>query len=262
VADDGKNGGLFGWVKRLGSRSTVIERVLAAREYLIVFQPLVDLQNGEVFAYEALLRSKSPHYSNPLQMLDAAVAAKCISELGRATRKMAVETCEEWPLFLNIHPKEFDQGLLVQPNDPIFFHPHMVHVEITESVPLSHFEMCHSVLAEIRSKGVKLAIDDLGAGYSNLKYIADLTPEIVKIDRGLVMELGTGPRYRQLVKHIVDMCEGMGAKVVAEGIETVEELRAVQEAGADYGQGYLLARPAFPPPTVYWPDHDDEAGEK
>jgi EAL domain-containing protein (putative c-di-GMP-specific phosphodiesterase class I) len=207
-----------------------------------------------VFAYEALLRSKSAAFAGPLEMLEAAVAARCISELGRAARQMAVETCEDWPLFLNVHPNEFDRGLLVQPDDPIFFHSHPVHVEITESVPLSHFEMCHSVLAEIRSKGVMLAIDDLGAGYSNLKYIADLSPEIVKIDRGLVMELGSGPRYRQLVRHIVDMCEGMGARVVAEGIETIDELRAAQEAGADFGQGYLLARPAFPPPTVYWPE--------
>ncbi len=255
MADDRKSRGVFGWLKRSVAASA-IEKVLAARDYTVVFQPLVDLQTGEVFAYEALLRSKSPHFAGPVEMLDAAVAARCVSELGRAARMMAVETCEDWPLFLNIHPKEFDEGLLVRPDDPIFFHPHPVHVEITESVPLSHFEMCHSVLAEIRSKGVRLAIDDLGAGYSNLKYIADLSPEIVKIDRGLVIELGSGPRYRQLVKHIVDMCQGMGARVVAEGIETLDELRAVQEAGADFGQGYFLARPAYPPPTVYWPDHD------
>jgi EAL domain-containing protein (putative c-di-GMP-specific phosphodiesterase class I) len=243
-------------LSRRNVRKSAIEQVIDAQEFMVVYQPLVDLQSGEVFAYEALLRSKSPHFSNPLQMFEAALHADCVSELGRVVRELAVENCGDWPLFLNIHPHEFGQGLLVQPNDPIFWHSHPIHVEITESVPLSHFEMCHSVLAEIRGKGVMLAIDDLGAGYSNLKYIADLSPEIVKIDRGLVMEVGSGKRYRQLLSHIVKLCEGMGARVVAEGIETLDELRVVQDAGVDYGQGFLLARPAFPPPSVYWPDEE------
>ncbi|MFC1609990.1 EAL domain-containing protein [Myxococcota bacterium] len=258
VSRRSKSEGKAGWLGRvLASRKPAIERVLDAKQVRAVFQPLVDLSTGNIFAYEALARSTSPLFTNPVQMFQAAVENKCVGRLGRAIRELAVEACEDWPLFLNVHPNEFDEGLLVQPNDPIFFHNHTVYVEITESVPLSHFEMCHSVLAEIRGKGVRLAIDDLGAGYSNLKYIADLTPEIVKIDRGLVMELESGVQYRQLVKHIVELCEAMGAKVVAEGIETVKELEAAQKAGANYGQGFLLARPNFPPPTVYWPDDDD-----
>ncbi len=234
-------------------RCTEIERVVKGGEIRMVYQPIVDLQTAQVFAYEALLRSTSPAFTGPLPMLEAALQSGCISELGRAARQLSVDNCPNWPLFLNIHPNEFNDGLLVQPNDPIFWHTHPVHVEITESVPLSHFELCHSVLAEMRGKGVKLAIDDLGAGYSNLKYIADLSPDIVKIDRGLVSTIDKGSRHLQLVRHIVDLCAGMGAKVVAEGIETVDELAAVREAGVHFGQGYLLARPGFPPPSVSWP---------
>lgn len=230
-----------------------IERVMAASEIRIVYQPIVDLKTHAIFAYEALLRSASPAFSGPLPMLEAAIKANCLSQLGRAARTLAVENCQGTPLFINIHPSEFNDGLLVQPDDPIFWHNHTVHVEITESVPLSHFELCNSVLAELRGKGIRLAIDDLGAGYSNLKYIADLTPDVVKIDRELVSAIAKGTRHRMLVSHIVDLCAGMGAKVVAEGIETVTELRAVQEAGVDFGQGYLLARPGFPPPVVSWP---------
>jgi len=253
--------GLFRWLKkdqpnRDNTANNAIDRLIKNKEFQLFFQPLVDLSTGAIFAYEALLRSKTPAFKGPFDILDAAVAAHRVSELGLATRKMSVETCEDWPLFINIHPNDFDEGLLVQPTDPVFFHGHPIHVEITESVPLSHFELCHSVLTELRSKGIKLAIDDLGAGYSNLKYISDLSPEIVKLDRNLIMDLDRSPRQQQLVKHIVELCEGMGARVVAEGIETVGELHASQDAGAAFGQGFLLARPAFPPPPVYWPDHE------
>jgi len=121
-------------------------------------------------------------------------------------------------------------------------------------VPLSHFRLCQNILAEVRGRGVFLVVDDLGAGYSNLKYIADLQPRVVKLDRGLVAGLSVQSRLFKLVSAIVVLCHELDALVVAEGIETVEELVAVQEAGANYGQGYLLARPAFPPPPVTWPD--------
>jgi EAL domain-containing protein (putative c-di-GMP-specific phosphodiesterase class I) len=229
-----------------------IEEAVAQSSMTVFFQPVVDLKNGEIYAYEALLRSRSPHFDNPIAMFNAAVKSSCVGALGRLARKIAVETCEEWPLFINIHPQEFDEKWLVQPDDPLFCHGRKVHVEITESVPLSHFELCHSVLEEIRGKGISLAIDDFGAGYSNVKYISDLSPELVKIDRELVKGLGLAGRGIDLVREIVSMCRGMGAKVVAEGIETREELMAVKAAGVHFGQGFLLARPAFPPPPVLW----------
>jgi EAL domain-containing protein (putative c-di-GMP-specific phosphodiesterase class I) len=100
---------------------------------------------------------------------------------------------------------------------------------------------------------VHLVVDDLGAGYSNLKYIADLHPRVVKLDRELIAGLSRGTRLFKLVAGIVRLCSELDARVVAEGIETVEELGAVIEAGARYGQGYLLARPANPLPPVSWP---------
>ena len=130
------------------------------------------------------------------------------------------------------------------------FCPQCSLVQITESVPLSHFSLCHSVLSEVRSRGVLLAVDDLGAGYSNLKYIADLSPEVVKLDRGLIVNLQKGTRQHRLVRAIVRLCEDLGTKVVAEGIETEEEARAVLDSGAHYGQGFFFARPSYPPPPI------------
>lgn len=227
-----------------------IRRLLDARDLRVVYQPIVDLKTRTVFAYEALVRAKSADFDSPISLFAAAVQHGCAGELGRIIREMAIEGCPTHPLFLNVHPAELNDKFVVQPNDPIFRHSEDVYLEITESVPLSHFRLCQSILAEVRGRGVYLVVDDLGAGYSNLRYIADLHPRVVKLDRDLVAGLRKGTRMFKLVSAIVVLCRELDAMVVAEGIETVEELDAVEDAGARYGQGYLIARPASPPPSL------------
>jgi EAL domain-containing protein (putative c-di-GMP-specific phosphodiesterase class I) len=231
-----------------------VPAVLAVGELKVVYQPIVDLKKRKVFAYEALVRSTSPHFQGPPALFTEAIRSKYCGALGRAVRELTVERAPPFPLFVNIHPNEFDEGWLVQPDDPMFNHEHPVYLEITESVPLSHFSLCHSVLAEVRSRGVLLAVDDLGAGYSNLKYIADLSPEVVKLDRGLIVQLVKGTRQHRLVRSIVRLCEDLGTKVVAEGIETEDEARAVIDTGAHYGQGFFFAKPSYPPPAINFDD--------
>ena len=227
--------------------------MIDARDVFCVFQPIVDLRTQKTFAHEALARTKSPDFDGPMQLFAAAVAENVTGELGRILRAIALEGCTTHPLFLNIHPAELNEKWVVQPDDPIFQHTEDVYLEITEAVPLSHFRLCKDMLNEVRGRGVHLVVDDLGAGYSNLKYIADLHPKVVKLDRDLIMGLVKDTRMFKLVSAIVVLCRDLDAQVVAEGIETVEELEAVQEAGAHFGQGYLLARPAFPPPPITWP---------
>lgn len=229
---------------------SIIEDALAADELYIALQPIVDLVRHRVFAHEALLRSRAPGFDTPVPFLQEAVKTGKMGMLGRRLRAMSAVACPTTPLFLNVHPSEFDEGFLVRPDDAIFSHEHPVYLEITESVPLTHFKWCHSVLGEIRGKGVSLAIDDLGAGYSNLKYIADLAPEIVKLDRELIAGLVPESRTHRLISHIVHLCAELGAHVIAEGVETRGELEAVASAGVTLVQGFLLARPAFPIPTV------------
>lgn len=216
------------------------------------FQPVVDLRARKTLGYESLARCGSTEYATPPELLAAAKRAGMLGELGRELRRISVERCPDYPLFINIHPDEFDEGWLVRPDDPLVQHEKGVFLEITESVPLSHYRHCHSVLKEIRLRGIKIAVDDLGAGYSNLKYIADLEPEVVKLDRELIAGLTIGSRLFDLVRAIVAMCRDLEAKVVAEGIETPTEMRAVLATGAHYGQGYFLARPARQPPHRDW----------
>jgi EAL domain-containing protein (putative c-di-GMP-specific phosphodiesterase class I) len=230
-----------------------IRRVIDARNVWCAFQPIVDVKTQKIFAYESLARTSSPEFDGPLALFAAAVAESATGELGRLLRAISLEGCTTHPLFLNIHPAELNEKWVIQPDDPIFQHHEDVYLEITEAVPLSHFRMCKDMLSELRGRGVHLVVDDLGAGYSNLKYIADLHPRIVKLDRGLVAGLTRDSRLYKLVAAIVRLCTELDSKVVAEGIETEAELDAVIAAGARYVQGYLLARPAFPPPPITWP---------
>lgn len=232
------------------SDESKVRRVIRDGRVKVVFQPIVDLCTRKIFAYEALSRPDPSDFPGPVELFEAAARVGCAGELGRLTRALAIQDCPDWPLFLNIHPAEFSQGWLVRPDDPIFSHAPMVVLEITESVPLSHYEQCQGVLREIRSKGARLAIDDLGSGYSNLKYIAELVPDVVKLDRGLISSLDKESRNRKLVLGIVRLCNDLGAKVVVEGVETAEELDAVIDTGAHFAQGFLLARPGCPPPFL------------
>ena len=233
--------------------TAAIHDVLATREFRVVYQPVVDLRAQKVFAYEALVRSKSPFFESPPALFEAAVEHSVTGQLGRAIRQMTIENCPEMPLFINIHPAELNEPWIVQADDPIFQHSSDVYLEITESVPLSHAELCQTILSEVRDRGIYLVVDDLGAGYSNLKYIADLQPRVVKLDRVLIAGLVRDSRLFKLVQALVVMCRELDAKVVAEGVETTQELDAVIASGARFAQGYLLARPAFPLPEVTWP---------
>lgn len=218
----------------------------------VALQPIVDFEKHDVFGYEALARCRSSVFPGPLDLIKEALATDCMGELGRILRSIAVRSCPPSALFLNLHPSEFNEGWLVRPDDAMFFHDDLVYLEITESVPLSHYQHCHGLLNEVRNRGISLVIDDLGAGYSNLKYIADLSPKIVKLDRQLIVNLHRVTRLQKLVTSLVMLCEAQGARVVAEGIETLEEMRAVIDTGAHYGQGFLFARPTLPAPRVDW----------
>ncbi len=209
-----------------------------------MFQPIVELATGATFAFEALARSKAKEFPDPLKLFDAAVEQRNTGRLGRRVRDLATAACTEHALFLNVHPEELSDRWLVQPDDPIFSHGPGVYLEITESVPLSHHDVVRSVLSEVRSKGVGIVVDDLGAGYSNLRYIADLAPDLVKIDRGLVERLERDRRRQLLLSAIVRLCNDLGSDVVAEGIETREELAAVRDTGVRFAQGYFIAKPA------------------
>jgi len=230
-----------------------IHRLIDDSSFTILFQPVVELCSGNLLAYEAISRPELDPFDRAEAMIGAAVAVGRMGELGRLIRRSALEACPDHPIFINVDPNELGQRWLVQPDDPIFFHGHPVHLEITESAPLDFFAQCQGVLAEVRSKGISLIIDDLGSGYSNLRYIADLEPEIVKIDRSMIEGMKRGDMRFRLVRSIATLCAEMGSEVVAEGIESAGQLEAIREAGVRYGQGFLFGKPARRPQPRDWP---------
>ena len=229
-------------------------RSITGNDINMVFQPIVDVATGQLFAHEALVRCKLPQYASPPLLFLAAEREKACGHLGRIIRQQTFERCQDQALFVNVHPEELSQRWLVRPDDPIYFHEREVYLEITESAAFTHYDLCMSVLKDVCARaGVHLVVDDYGAGHSNLARILDLNPKIVKLDGALTRGIDKDPRRQIMVRHMVALCVDLGAKVVAECVETVEELKAVADQGVHYAQGYVLARPAFPTPEINFP---------
>jgi EAL domain-containing protein (putative c-di-GMP-specific phosphodiesterase class I) len=229
-------------------------RGLTREQIGVVFQPIVEVATGQAMAVEALVRCKDPQYPNPPALFEAAEKAEACGRLGRLIREVAFTTCGPTALFVNLHAQELASRWLVKPDDPIGFHDHAVYLEITESAALSHFELCMGVLKELcRRTGAHLVVDDFGAGYSNLERVADLAPAVVKLDLALTRGIERHKAKQVVVRHMVRMCGELGALVVGEGVETIDELRCLRDLGVEIVQGYLLARPAAPPPVHAWP---------
>jgi EAL domain-containing protein (putative c-di-GMP-specific phosphodiesterase class I) len=246
--------GLGAPVKRPGKRQEkAIEEIIATESLQPVYQPIYALNTGKVFGFEVLTRKEDSPFDSIPEIFETAAQMERVGDLGRVQRSLAIKSAPPKPLFVNVHPAEFDYPLLVRPDDPLFRHPEDVYLEITESAPLSYFEQCTNVLGELRKKGIRVAVDDFGAGFSNVKYIADLAPDIVKLDRELISGVREGTRQFRLLISIVRLCKDMGANVVAEGIETVAELVVSERAGVDYCQGFLLGRPAPDAREEEWP---------
>ncbi len=230
---------------------TALHNLIQPNDLSVVFQPIVHADTFAIFAYEALLRCKVPQFASPPVLFEHALQQKCVGRLGRMIREVAFPNCANSPLFVNVHPRELEERWIVQPDDPMYFHNHTVYVEITESVPMTHFALCRDVLRELRSQaGVHLVVDDLGAGYSNLNRIADLEPAVVKLDKALIQDIAIRMRTHKLVSNVVRLCVDLGAKVVAEGIETLDVALALRDAGVHMFQGFYFARPGFPLPTI------------
>jgi EAL domain-containing protein (putative c-di-GMP-specific phosphodiesterase class I) len=236
--------------KELASLGGVLDRALSS--LWMAYQPIVQAGTGALFGYEALLRSEDPALPDPGAFLDAAERLGRVYDVGRAVRRKASEPMNRVPppalLFVNLHAIELMDETLTSPSAPLTAIAPRVVLEITERASLESIDDVPSRVARLRELGFRIAIDDLGAGYSGLTSVARLEPEFVKLDMSLVRDVHTSPVKRKLVRSMTALFKDMGVTVVAEGIEVVEERDTLVELGCDLLQGYLLARPgrAFP----------------
>lgn len=224
-------------------------RSLTEDDMSVVFQPIIDLSTRKIFAHEVLVRCTVEEYASPTDLFEQAVREGACGRLGRNIRKVAFRSPpKDMPLFVNLHPDELLSRWLVRPDDPIYFHEGTVFLEITETSAIDYFDLCSSVLKEVCWRaGAGLAVDDFGAGHANLTRVLDLAPNVVKLDRGLIQGLDQNHRKHIIVTHLVAMCHSLGAAVVVEGIETMDELKAVIDTGARYAQGFVFGRPSMIP---------------
>jgi EAL domain-containing protein (putative c-di-GMP-specific phosphodiesterase class I) len=221
-----------------------IPALIQTQQVFIHLQPIVHLATGGVFAYEGLCRCAVRELASPFQLLNAAVEQGAMGLLGRHLRHQAMRMVPGARMFINVHPAELDEEFLASADDPIFNYDGEVVIEIPESAPLIQFRFAHSTLDALRKRGIKVAIDDFGAGYSNIGYITAFAPEVVKLDRELIAGVEPGSRQQRLLASLNSLCIAQGACVVAEGIETETELAAVVEAGIPLAQGFLFGQPS------------------
>ena len=236
------------------AHAKALGRSLAQGSFRFVYQPIVRVADDALFAYEALCRPTDEGFRHVGELLETAVRTGRIRELGRALRKIVcapmIELPENVSLFVNLHPQDLSDDQLLEAETNLTKWAQRVVLEVTETEAIRDYDRARSRIQELRAHGFRVALDDLGSGYSSLNLLAQLEPDFVKLDIELVRGVRMAGRTARLVKHLVEFCREEGFTTVAEGIETEEEFQAVADLGVDLVQGYLLARPA--PPFCGW----------
>ena len=222
-----------------------IRAILDSDHMDIEFQPIFDLLDCRIVSLEALARFWTEPMRSPSAWFAEATEVGLGVELELAAIRAALLRLDDFPADVAI-------ALNVSPTtalDPRFCEllvgvAERVVIEITEHAQVDDYDALRAALAPLRERGAQLAIDDVGAGFANLRHILRLAPDIVKLDLSLTQEISRDPAREALASSLVGFAGGVGASIVAEGISSDEDLALLRTLGVDYGQGYHLARPS------------------
>jgi len=225
-----------------------------------LFQPIIDMRNGCIHGYEGLIRGPSdgPLHA-PLTLFRLARAHGMTVKVEHLCRRVVLEQFAALrlpgKLFLNVSPEcllqpQARRGETLEYIRRLGLDPQRVIIELTESQPTYDYDLLREAVEHYRSMGFRIAIDDLGEGFSSLRLWSELRPEYVKIDMHFVQGINQDPVKRQFVHSIQEIAQKSATVVIAEGIETQAELLLIRELGIDYGQGYHIARPHANPATT------------
>jgi EAL domain-containing protein (putative c-di-GMP-specific phosphodiesterase class I) len=237
-------------------RERLLDVILRER-VITAYQAIMDIGTRQVLGFEAL--SRGPRGSG-LEAADALFGAATdhhlVVELDRLCRRRALLSSGRIPtnakIFVNTLPAtvrdpQFRGRALIEFLDLAQVSPDRIVIEITEKLVIDNYTLFREAMAYFTDLGISFAVDDVGAGYSGLESIARLKPTFLKIDIALVRDVHISLVNREMVKAIITMGKGIGAEVIAEGIQTEGEAEVLQAMGVDWGQGYLLARPEVGP---------------
>lgn len=230
-----------------------LKEIIIEENIRTLYQPIVDLRTGEIFAYEALTRGPAGSaMESPLMLFGVADKTNLSFELDRLCRRKALVNLKglapNQKVFVNtfpttMHDPEFKGDALESLLKSTGLKGENIVFEVTERVAIENYSLFQKEQSYFSNLGFGLAVDDIGSGYGSLEAIANLRPQYVKVDLSIVRDIHENPVKLELLKAIADISRKIGAKVLVEGIEKKEELQVVRQQGCDYGQGFLLGRP-------------------
>jgi EAL domain-containing protein (putative c-di-GMP-specific phosphodiesterase class I) len=236
-----------------------LHRALENEEFVLHYQPIVELSTGETVGFEALVRWQKPGSGlvYPDRFIRIAEDTGMILPLGVWVLREACRTMRGWheefarerPLTIsvNLSARQFAQPDLAQQVRQIIeetgIDPGTVKLEITESVTMGNAQQTVSVLSELRELGVRFSIDDFGTGFSSLSYLHRFPFEMLKIDRSFVLRMGQDGDSGAIIRTIVNLARDLGMQVVAEGAETEAHVAQLKKLHCDFAQGYFFSRP-------------------
>ena len=230
-----------------------LQDILLRERVATAYQPILRLQEGTILGFEALSRGpRGSGLETAKELFDAAKANGLLVELDRLCRKRALLSSGRIPsnakIFVNTLPAtlrdpQFRGKALIDSLDRAQVAPDRIVIEITEDEVIENYPLFRETMAYFTDLGMSFAVDDVGAGHSGLEQIAKLKPGYLKIDTELVRDVHVSHVNRSMVKAIIALGHGIGARVIAEGIQNEEETQVLRAVGVDFGQGYYLARP-------------------
>jgi len=227
-----------------------LRRIIEQKDVRIFFQPIIFLSDKKILGYEAFCRGpEKTVFEDATTLFSFATEKNMFLDVELLSLSLAIQKAEfltpSQYLFLNVDPlflgtKEF-KDLVFLKNSKIL--PKQLCFEITERSFIKNFADLASILNYFHTQGIKIAIDDVGEGYSSLKAIVELQPTFIKIDMGMVRNVDHDSTKRLIVQLIVEIAKKLNIFTIAEGIETEEEINTLASLGVDYGQGYLIGKP-------------------
>ena len=245
-------------MRRLGLE-TDLRVALRRDDFILHYQPIVDLRSNEIVGFEALIRWRrnGGELVSPLEFIGLAEETGLIVFIGAWVMREALATLARWQgegpenanltMSINVSFKQFHQPdfleSVVMAITASGVQPSTVRLEITKSVTIRDADKTVEILKSLRALGVRVSMDDFGTGYSSLSYLHKLPFDTLKIDRSFVMALQQKSGGREIIRTILALAQSLQMEVVAEGAETIAHVDELREMGCGYAQGYIFSRP-------------------
>ncbi|HMG21321.1 MAG TPA: EAL domain-containing protein, partial [Kofleriaceae bacterium] len=237
-----------------------LRRALQRQEFALHYQPKINFRSGAITGAEALIRWTHPTRGpiSPAQFIPVAEDSGLILPIGNWVLRQACKQARTWldaglpvtTMAVNVSALEFRNDSFL---DGLFsiltetgLDPELLELEVTESVLMKHAESASAILQTLRKRGVQVAIDDFGTGYSSLSYLRKFQLDALKIDQSFVAEISTAASDTSIVTAVISMARSLNLRVVAEGVETLEQSAFLRAHECDEAQGYYFSRPVVP----------------